>query len=165
MPTNGGEEDGPETGTGRTRPAGGRERGRGVADASRGSRLRVAQARGWLADHEVELITAGVIGIAVGACAALLLRGQRGRGSFSVGGRSMGDLRAAIRKGSRAGERMGERGAEWVREKGHQAWDRVPHEAVAEHLQDYLHGAHRTLDRAVSRELRELRRTLRRRGR
>jgi hypothetical protein len=96
----------------------------------------------------LDLLTAALIGVAVGASATLLLRrGPRGERPISP----------AVRAAARAGRR----GARWVRERGEEAWDRVPRDEMVDQVRDYARSARDAIDRAVRSELRTIRRSLR----
>ena len=96
----------------------------------------------------MDLVTAALIGLAVGVSATLLLR----RGPRGV---------RPITPVMRAAARAGGRGARWVRARGEEAWDRVPRDEIADPVQDYARSAREAIDRAVHSELRTLRRALR----
>ncbi|MFL5583211.1 MAG: hypothetical protein ACJ8AO_22820 [Gemmatimonadaceae bacterium] len=97
-----------------------------------------------------------MIGLAVGAGAALLLR--RGPG----GDRPIVPAAKAIGRGARWAGTRGARGARWAAQRGEELWDRVPREEIAETLGDYLETARKTIDNVVEDELNDLRRAIRR---
>jgi hypothetical protein len=108
-----------------------------------------------------------MIGLAVGAGAALLLR----RGPS--GDRPIVPAARAAARGARwAGERglegarwAGERGmegAKWAARRGGKLWDQVPTEEIADTLGDYLESARKAIDETVEDELKDLRRAIRR---
>ena len=111
-------------------------------------------------DEQYDLLTAALIGVAIGIGTTLLMR----RGPS--GGRPISPmLRGAARGAKWAGTnaaRIGKRGAEWARDTGGELWDRVPHEEIREQIGDYLGKAHEAIDDAVESELRDLRRALKR---
>jgi len=97
----------------------------------------------------VELITAALIGVAIGVSATLLVR----RGPRGV---------RPITPVMRAAARAGARGARWVRRRGEDAWDRVPSRGdVEDQLEEYARSARAAIDRALRQELRSVRDTLR----
>lgn len=110
-------------------------------------------------DQQYDLLTAAVLGAAVGAGVTLLLRrGPRGRRPLTTvldatgrGARVAGALGVA---GARRGARMAARGAE-------RAWAHVPSEEVAERVHDYVERARDTIDQAVESELKQLRKAIR----
>ncbi len=127
-----------------------KHRGSGRAGAAGEGRAR-ARAGGsgtGMRDAQMDLVTAALIGLAVGVSATLLLR----RGPRGV--RPIGPV-------VRAAARAGQRGARWVKDRGEEAWDRVPHDEIADQVQDYARSARKAIDRAVHDELRTLRRALR----
>lgn len=128
------------------------EKHRGSARAGAAAELR-GRGRGTGArvstrDAQMDLVTAALIGLAVGVSATLLLR----RGPRGV---------RPITPVMRAAARAGGRGARWVRARGEEAWDRVPRDEIADQVQDYARSAREAIDRAVHSELRTLRRALR----
>jgi signal transduction histidine kinase len=127
-----------------------KHRGSGRAGAAGEGRVR-ARAGGTgtgMRDAQMDLVTAALIGLAVGVSATLLLR----RGPRGV--RPIGPV-------VRAAARVGRRGARWVRDRGEDAWERVPRDEIADQVQDYARSARKAIDRAVHDELRTLRRALR----
>jgi hypothetical protein len=142
MATNGGDEP--------KGAAAGRQRGRGAA-ADRGrARGHAATGRRGQPDHQLEILTAAAIGMAVGVSAVLLLQPSS---------------RRRITPMLRAAARTGRRGAEWARERGRESWGHIAREAGADQMRDYVTSARRAFKRALRRELRELRRTMGRHAR
>ena len=127
-----------------------KHRGSGRAGAAGEGRARARAGGGGpgMRAAQMDLVTAALIGLAVGVSATLLLR----RGPRGV--RPIGPV-------VRAAARAGQRGARWVRDRGEDAWDRVPHDEIADQVQDYARSARKAIDRAVHDELRTLRRALR----
>jgi gas vesicle protein len=111
-------------------------------------------------DAQYDLLTAALIGAAVGVSATLLLGGARRRG-----GRGMRIVTPAMRDAAKRARRAGARGAQWAREQGEALWDRVPHDEIGGRIRDYADTARKTIDRAVENELREFRKQLRRQRR
>jgi hypothetical protein len=126
--------------------------GRAGAAAEGRARARAGGTGGGMRDAQMDLVTAALIGLAVGVSATLLLR----RGPRGV--RPIGPV-------MRAAARASQRGARWVRDRGEDAWDRVPHDEIADQVQDYARSARKAIDRAVHDELRTLRRALRQQAR
>ncbi len=122
--------------------------GRAGAAGEGRARARVGGSGAGMRDAQMDLVTAALIGLAVGVSATLLLR----RGPRGV--RPIGPVVCAA-------ARAGQRGARWVRDRGEDAWDRVPHDEIADQVQDYARSARKAIDRAVHDELRTLRRALR----
>jgi len=108
-------------------------------------------------DHnkQYDLLTAALIGAAVGVSATLLLRGS----SSGV------KTRRVIDPAIRAAKRVGTKGARWAREHGEALWDRVPHDDVSDAVRGYAESAREAIDRAVDTELRGLQKQLRRQRR
>jgi len=101
-----------------------------------------------------DLLTAALIGAAVGVSATLLIRGSRRRAEPELGPA----VRAAARKARVSGTR-------WAKEQGEALWDRVPHEEIVDAMKSYAETARDTLDKAVERELAALRKQFRRQRR
>ena len=123
-------------------------RGRG---SGAGRRAEVARAR-----EEYDLLIALTLGAVVGAGIALLVRrGPEGRSpAYSA-------ARAARRGATKAG-RYGAKGAKKVRRRGAEIMDNLPLEDIGESLGAYLETARETIDDTVSRELKGLRKAVRR---
>lgn len=105
---------------------------------------------------EYDLLTAVALGILVGAGVALLFR--RGpRGSRPIG---------AVLKGAGVGAgyagRYGRKGMRWAADRGGELWDRVPTEEMSEQVGEYLEAARDTISDAVTEELNDLRKAVRR---
>jgi hypothetical protein len=103
-------------------------------------------------DRQYDLLTAALIGVAVGAGTALLLR--RGPG----GKRPI----EPMWKMARAGGRMARRASRFAWDRGVDAWDNIPREEIAERVRDYAESARDTIDDVVGSELASLRRTIKR---
>jgi gas vesicle protein len=104
-------------------------------------------------NKQYDLLTAALIGAAVGVSATLLLRGSGGKG------------RRAIDPAIRAARRVGTKSARWAREHGEALWDRVPHDDIGDRFKSYADSAREAIDRAVDSELRGLQKQLRRQRR
>lgn len=97
-----------------------------------------------------------LMGVAIGTTVTLLLRrGPRGH-------RPGGTLVRAAGKGAVSAGRYSAQGARWAADRGGELWDRVPREQIAEEVGDYLSSARTTINNAVSDELRDLRKSIRR---
>ena len=126
---------------------------------SRGTRPRVrGSARGATIAREsresqYDLLTAALLGLAIGAGTTLLLR----RGPS--GGRPIGPAWRA----ARAGARLAGHGARIAWDRGAELWDRVPREEIEEKFRDYFDSARESIDDYVSSELKDIRRAIRRR--
>lgn len=108
-----------------------------------------------------------MIGLAIGAGAALLLRrGPSGDRPIIPAARALGrGARWAGERGAEgarwAGERSAE-GARWAAKRGGKLWDRVPRDEIVETVGDYFETARRAIDDVVEDELKDLRRAIRR---
>ena len=134
-------------------------RGHATATARRGPRVRgsgggrdgAAESH----DKQYDLLTAALLGAALGAGTTLLLRqGPSGRRPISPAWRV-----------ARAGARLAGRGARVAFERGADAWERLPREEIGERVRDYFETARDTIDHAVESELQDLRKAIRRRRR
>lgn len=114
-------------------------------------------------DEQYDLLTAALIGVAIGVGTTLLVRrGPSGRRPLSP------VLAGAARSARWAGvgaARLGMRGAHKAREGAEDLWERVPREEIADNVREYLGRARETIDDAVASELRDLRKALRRQRR
>ena len=105
-------------------------------------------------DHaaQYDLLTAALLGAAIGAGTTLLLRrGPSGR-------RPM----VPVWRAARAGARYAGKGARAAWDVGRDAWDRVPREEIEDRMRDYVSSARDTIDHLVESELKDLRRAIRR---
>jgi hypothetical protein len=73
-------------------------------------------------------------------------------------------LRASGR-GLRTAGMASARGAQWLGERGEELWDRIPRDEIVDRLEGYFDTAKEAIDDAVSREVRDLRKAIRRRRR
>jgi hypothetical protein len=131
-------------------------------EPGRGPRVRgSARGAGGAAerDEQYDLLTAALLGAAIGAGATLLLRAAapRKRRFVLPAARALTNPRVARRIVS-----AGEQGVRWAREHGEALVDPRTHRAVEKHLRGYLRTARRAIDQTVQSELRDLRRALRR---
>lgn len=114
-------------------------------------------------EHQYDLLTAAVLGLTIGVGATLLLRrGPSGRRPIAPA--LMGMAKGAAWAG-RGAARLGAEGGRWARKRGGQLWDRVPVDAMQDQVEEYLGRAKDTIEDAVSSELRDLRRAMRRQRR
>ena len=108
-------------------------------------------------EQQFDLLTAALIGAAVGSAVTLLMRrGPRGQRPIAP------VVRAAGRGARWAGER-GLEGARWLREQGGELWDRIPFDEARERVGEYVDTAREKIDDAVESELKDLRKAIRRR--
>src|SRR3954468_23255956 len=120
-----------------------------------------ATARAADRDGQYDLLTAAIMGIAVGAGITYLLRrGPSGRRPIApvVSGAGRG-----IAWAGRNAWKAGSTGASWAGEKGAEAWERVPRDEIRRSMRRGLASARDTIDSAVESELDSLRRSIRRR--
>lgn len=105
---------------------------------------------------EYDLLTAVALGILVGAGVALLFRrGPRGR-------RPIGTVVKGAGVGAAYAGRYGQKGLRWAADRGGELWDRVPTDEISEQVGEYLEAARDTISDAVSEELSDLRKAVRR---
>lgn len=108
------------------------------------------------AREEYDLLIAVALGAAIGAGLALLVRrGPEGRSPAYIA------ARAASRGAAKAGH-YGAKGAKRVRKRGAELMDSLPFDDIGESLGSYLEAARDTIDDAVARELKGLRKAVRR---
>ena len=123
----------------------------------RGPRVREsAPVNGGGRDAQYDLLTAALIGAAIGATATLLLRrGPSGKRPV-----------APVLRGARwAGEqalRGGAIGASWAKSRGGELIDRIPTDEIEASVRETVSDARDRIDGFVRSELSDLRRTLRR---
>lgn len=118
-------------------------------------------------EEEYDLLTAALIGLAVGAGLTYMLRrGPSGRRPMTPVMLGMG--RGATWAGKKAA-RAGRVGARWTAKQGSEMWDRVPRDEIREtmadyrdNVADYLGRARDAIDDVVESELKDLRRAVRR---
>jgi hypothetical protein len=107
-------------------------------------------------EEQFDLLTAALLGVALGAGVTLLLRqGPKGHRPGATIARAAG--RGAVRAGA-----MGARGARWAAERGEELWDRAGMDEVGERVRDYLDEARETIGDVVEEELDDLRKAIRR---
>jgi hypothetical protein len=107
-------------------------------------------------DEQFDLLTAALLGVALGAGVTLLLRqGPKGQRPGMTIARAAG--RGAIRAGT-----AGARDARWAAERGEELWDRAGMDEVGERVRDYLDDARETISDVVEEELDDLRKAIRR---
>jgi hypothetical protein len=125
-----------------------------------GSAADRALGRGRGADEQYDLLTAALIGLAIGVGTTLMVRrGPSGRRPVSpmLRGAALGAKWAGL-----GAARLGARGASWARDAGSELWERIPRDEIRDHVRDYLGKAQEAIDDVVETELRDLRKALRR---
>jgi len=118
-------------------------------------------------DQEYDLLTAALIGLAVGAGLTYMLRrGPSGRRPMTPVMLGMG--KGATWAGKKAA-RAGSVGARWTAKRGSEMWDRIPRDEIRDtmsdyrdNVADYLGRARDAIDDVVESELKDLRRAVRR---
>lgn len=111
-------------------------------------------------DEQYDLLTAALIGVAIGVGTTLLVRrGPSGRRPVSpvLSGAARGAKWAGL-----GAAKLGARGAAWARDTGSELWDRIPRDEIRDHMRDYMGKAQEAIDDVVETELRDLRKALRR---
>ena len=96
------------------------------------------------------------VGLAVGAGIALVAR-ERARRR-----RPMARLERFARSGVKEARRLRDRGTKWALDKGEALRDGVPVSDIGDSVADYLETARQSIDDAVNREIRDLRKAIRR---
>jgi len=120
-----------------------------------------APARGDDRDTQYDLLTAALMGMAVGAGITFMLRrGPSGRRPISPALSGAG--RGIAWAGTHAWK-AGRDGASWAGERGGEMWEKVPRDQIRRNVRNGLATAKDTIDDAVEAELRALRRSIRRR--
>jgi gas vesicle protein len=117
-------------------------------------------------EHQYDLLTATLIGIAIGAGTALLFR--RGPQGYRPIGPAMraagrGARWAGVKglEGARWAGTQGARGARWAADEAEDLWDKVPREAIKDRMEDYLESAYDAINDTVESELADLRKAIR----
>lgn len=108
-------------------------------------------------EQQYDLLTAALLGLAIGAGTTLLLR------SGPSGGRPITPAVRWAKRGAKVGARWAGRGARYAWDRGVDAWERVPREEIEERLREYFDSARDAIEDAVQHELQDLRRSIRRR--
>lgn len=112
-----------------------------------------------IARDEYDLLTAALLGALVGAGMTMLFRrGPRGH-------RPIGPMMRVTGRGLRTAGIAGAKGAKWLGERGEELWDRIPRDQIVDRLEGYLDTAREAIDDAVSHEVSDLRKAIRRRRR
>jgi hypothetical protein len=106
-------------------------------------------------EAQYDLLTAALIGAAIGATATLLLR----RGPS--GQRPVAPVLRGARWAGRGAMQAGGRSARWARSHGGDLLDRIPTEEIEERVRETVGDARERIDGFVQSELSDLRRALR----
>jgi gas vesicle protein len=106
-------------------------------------------------DAQYDLLTAALIGAAIGATATLLMR----RGPS--GERPVSPVLRGAGAASKSALRAGAAGAVWAREHGGELLDRIPADRIESEVRDTIGAARDRIDGFMRQELRGLRRALR----
>jgi len=109
---------------------------------------------------EYDLLTAALIGAAIGAGITYALRrGPSGSRPLAPVLRGVG--RGASWAGRRAAT-LGAAGARWTADRGEEMWDRIPRDRIRKDVVNYMGRAREAIDDVVESELRDLRKAVRR---
>lgn len=112
------------------------------------------------ARDDFDLLTAMLMGVAIGTSVTLLLR--RGPGGARPLRTAMTAAGSGATVASRWAGKRARQGAEWVGERGGALRERMPSmDDVAEEVADYLSAARETISDTVTDELRDLRKAIR----
>jgi len=103
-----------------------------------------------------DLLLAVGVGLALGAGMALVAR-ERARRR-----RPMARLERFAERGVKEARRLRDRGAKWAAERGDALRDGVPVDEIGDSVAEYLESARESIDAAVNREIRDLRKAIRR---
>lgn len=107
-------------------------------------------------DASTDLLLAIGVGLALGAGLALVAR-ERARRR-----RPMARLERFARRGVKEARRLRDRGTKWAVEHGEALRDGVPVSEIGDSVAEYLETARDSIDEAVNREIRDLRKAIRR---
>ncbi|HVE77778.1 MAG TPA: hypothetical protein VNA89_02900 [Gemmatimonadaceae bacterium] len=118
-------------------------------------------------EEQFDLLTATLIGIAIGAGTALLFRrGPRGERPIAPVARAAGRGAkwAAARgvEGARWAGTQSARGARRAGEELEELWDRVPRDEIRDRVREYVDSAREAVDETLESELQDLRKAIRR---
>jgi len=106
-------------------------------------------------EPSADLLLAIGVGLALGAGLALVAR-ERARRR-----RPMARLERFARRGVQEARRLRDRGTKWAVEHGEALRDGVPVSDIGDSVADYLETARQSIDDAVNREIRDLRKAIR----
>ncbi|HEY7894629.1 MAG TPA: hypothetical protein VIC24_06990 [Gemmatimonadaceae bacterium] len=107
-------------------------------------------------DPSADLLLAIGVGLAVGAGLALVAR-ERARRR-----RPAARFERLTRRGVKEAKRLRDRGMQWAAHQGDALRDNAHVSEIGDSVAEYLETARRTIDDAVTREIRDLRRAIRR---
>ena len=126
----------------------------------RGPRVRESARDGEIGrDAQYDLLTAALIGAAIGATATLLLR----RGPS--GSRPVTPVLRGAKWAGRGAAAAGMAGARWAREQGSELIDQIPTERIEREVRETVGEARERINGLVQHELRDLRKAIRRQRR
>ena len=112
-------------------------------------------------EGQYDLLTAAVLGVAVGAGLMMLVSGGRKSGSTLRRLRRKPMARVAAMAAGKAGRE----GARWAARRAREMADAVDPEGLRDQLGDYVSAARDQIDHAVATEVRDLKRAIRRQRR
>ena len=121
-------------------------------------------------EQQFDLLTATLIGVALGVGTTLLLRqGPRGERPLMpllrAAGKGAKWAGVAGYEGAKVGARGARRGASWAADKGEELWDRVPAEEIGESIGEFLEDARERISETVESEMQDLRKAIKRQRR
>ena len=121
-------------------------------------------------EQQFDLLTATLIGVALGVGTTLLLRqGPQGvrplMPLLRAAGKGAKWAGVAGYEGAKVGARAGRRGASWAADKGEELWDRVPTEEIGESIGEFLEDARERISETVESEMEDLRKAIKRQRR
>jgi hypothetical protein len=121
-------------------------------------------------EQQFDLLTATLIGLALGVGTTLLFR-QGPKGVRPVMPLLRGAGKAAKwagvggYEGAKMGARAARRGASWAADKGEEVWDAVPAEEIGESIGEFLEEARERISETVESEMKDLRKAIKRQRR
>ncbi|HEX2778384.1 MAG TPA: hypothetical protein VHM30_02725 [Gemmatimonadaceae bacterium] len=121
-------------------------------------------------EQQFDLLTAALIGLAIGVGTTLLIRrGPKGDRPLVpiLKGMGKGAKWAGVMglRGAKVGARAGRRGAEWVADKSEDLWEQVPAEEIGESIGEFLEEARDRIADTVESEMQDLRKAIKRQRR
>jgi hypothetical protein len=121
-------------------------------------------------EQQFDLLTATLIGVALGVGTTLLLRqGPKGERPLMpllrAAGKGAKWAGIAGYEGAKVGGRGVRRGASWAADRGEELWDRVPAEEIGESIGEFLEEARERIGETVESEMQDLRKAIKRQRR
>ena len=121
-------------------------------------------------EQQFDLLTAALIGVAIGVGTTLLIRrGPAGERPLTplLKGVGKGAKWAGVMgfRGAKAGAKAGRRGAEWVADRSEDLWEKVPAEEIGDSIGEFLEEARDRIADTVESEIKDLRKAIKRQRR